>query len=104
MTDLTQYQICDLLNRPGPLWLAGISLPNALLVDVNLAGANLYQANLPGANLSHAKLHGANLKQAVLRGANLTGIRFCCRSVRNADVLPARDHCALRGWRPCGLW
>jgi uncharacterized protein YjbI with pentapeptide repeats len=39
MTELTQYQIYDLLNRPGPLWLFGIDLAKASLSGADLSGA-----------------------------------------------------------------
>jgi hypothetical protein len=34
MTDFTQYQIYELLNRPGPLWLRNIDLRGADLSKV----------------------------------------------------------------------
>jgi hypothetical protein len=39
VSELTRYQICDLLNRPGPLWLVRLDLSNA-----DLHKANLYKA------------------------------------------------------------
>jgi len=58
MTNLTPYQIADLLNRPGPLWLVGIDLSVANLSIANLIEANLIEANLIETILSKANLHG----------------------------------------------
>jgi len=44
MTNLTPYQIADLLNRPGPLWLHALDLSEANLNEVNLSEANLSKA------------------------------------------------------------
>ena len=68
MTELTAWQLYDLLNRPRPLWLAGCDLSGAYLKGANLSGADLQECNLTGANLS-----GADLSLANLTGANLTG-------------------------------
>jgi len=46
MTEITQFQIYELLNRPGPLWLRNIDLSGADLSKANLHGANLGGANL----------------------------------------------------------
>lgn len=39
MSELTKYQIYDLLNRPGPLWLVGIDLSATDLHNADLSGA-----------------------------------------------------------------
>ena len=41
MAELTQYQIYELINRPGPLWLRNIDLSGVDLSKANLRGANL---------------------------------------------------------------
>src|SRR5687767_9558828 len=41
--EFSRYELYNLLNRPGPLWLA-----RADLKDVNLEGVNLYGAILRG--------------------------------------------------------
>ena len=69
MTKLTPYQIYDLLNCPGPLWLTGIDLSNANLAVANLSGANLSGVNLTEANLSGADLTGAQGQVQSLQGA-----------------------------------
>ena len=73
MSDLTKYQIYDLLNRNCEhLWLAGIDLSEVNLIWVDLSKAILCSANLSGANLTLADLSGANLINANLTDANLT--------------------------------
>jgi len=67
----TSNDLYDLLNRPGPLWLAGADLSSANLSWANLSGAILIKADLSGADLNWAKLSGANLS-----GANLNGAKY----------------------------
>ena len=43
--DLSMYELYDLLNRPGPLWLVGIDLSEANLNKANLMGVNLVGPN-----------------------------------------------------------
>ncbi len=57
-----EWLLADLLNRPGPLWLAGLDLAHANLSHANLEGADLSGANLEGAHLEGAK----NLEKATL--------------------------------------
>jgi len=59
MTQFSIYQLFDLLNRPGPLWL----------VEANLSGVNLNGGNLENANLADANLRNALLFDALLTGA-----------------------------------
>lgn len=47
MTDLTRYQIANLMNRPGLLWLVGLDLSGANLTGVNLSGANVTGTLMP---------------------------------------------------------
>jgi uncharacterized protein YjbI with pentapeptide repeats len=94
MAELTKYQICDLLNRSGPLWLAGVDLSGANLwfADLhkaNLRGANLQKAALEGANLKGAKLEYANLQGAELVGANLQGAELNYANLRGAELAGA---------------
>lgn len=76
MAELTTYQIYDLLNRPGPLWLAGVDLSGVNLWFVDLQGANLRGANLKRAALEGANLQGAALEYANLQGAELVGVHL----------------------------
>ena len=46
MTEMSRYEILDLLNRPKPLWLVNIDLGDGNLSGVDLNGANLHMANL----------------------------------------------------------
>jgi len=83
--------LADLLNRPGPLWLAGLDLAGADLSQANLEYANLRNANLERANLEQAKLRsanlcGANLARADLRGANLEGADLTEANLEEADL------------------
>lgn len=68
--------LADLVNRPGPLWLAGLDLTRA----------NLSYADLSGAILSNTDLERANLEGTTLRGANLTGAILRHARLRNADL------------------
>ena len=72
----SHYELYELINRPGLLWLAKVDLSEA-----NLSGATLNEVNLSHANLSRADLRGtsfynANLCDANLRGANLADTSF----------------------------
>lgn len=40
MTNLTRWQIFDLMNRPKPFWLAGIDLSEVSLKGADLSGSN----------------------------------------------------------------
>ncbi len=76
--EFTKYELYDLLNRPGPLWLVGADLSEAYLKSVNLEGANLTEANLQeayldSANLRNTTLVGTGFFRAFLRGASLEG-------------------------------
>ncbi len=53
------------------VYLRGINLSDADLIETNLSGTYLSAANLKGANLTAANLSQAYLNQADLRGANL---------------------------------
>jgi hypothetical protein len=69
--EFTKYELYDLLNRPGPLWLV-----NADLSGADLRGAIINEANLSEANLSGADLSGAKLGYTNLSGANLSGAKY----------------------------
>lgn len=84
--ELTQYQLYDLMNRPGPLWLAKIDLSEANLEFANLKGANLYNANLRNADLRGANLEEANLCCADLSGANLSGANLKNANMTNVNL------------------
>ena len=51
MSNLTNYQIYDLLNRARPLWL----------VKINLSETNLWMADLSECNMSWCDLTKADL-------------------------------------------
>ena len=84
---LTQGQLIEILNRPGPHWLVAADLS-----QLNLAGANLQDANLIGANFTEAILvecrmvkvemdydtnfEKANMAKSILAGANIHGTSF----------------------------
>ena len=56
--------------------LAGASLRDLPLGEVNLMGADLRDSDMSGANLTRANLIGAKLQGASLVGANLSGARL----------------------------
>ncbi len=46
MTEMTNYQLFDLINRPSPLWLVkanfeGADLRNAILYDANMKNVTM---------------------------------------------------------------
>lgn len=89
--DLRSWLLADLLNRPGPLWLAGldlagVDLSRADLNHANLRKADLERANLAKANLRYADLSGANLARASLPGANLEGADLSEANLEGADL------------------
>lgn len=94
--DLGSWLLADLLNRPGPLWLAGLDLARVDLSQMDLKCANLrktdleqatlVKADLRGANLAHANLSGANLAHANLRDANLEGADLSEANLDEADL------------------
>jgi hypothetical protein len=89
--ELSRYQLCDLINRPGPLWLVKLNLrwanlSWANLIKANLNGAILRDANLSGANLSGAILINAYLRDANLHGADLTGADLSGADLINANL------------------
>lgn len=103
VAEFTRFQIYDLVNRGGPLWLPGIDLSEADLrwADLggaNLSGANLARARLLAANLSGARLTAANLAGAVLRGAGLQTADLRWADLHEADLSDADlNHVNLRG-------
>lgn len=74
--EFSKYELYDLLNRPGPLWLA----------FADLSGANLNRANLKGADLTGANLAKTNLDFANLQGAYLDGTLFIEANLRAANL------------------
>ena len=85
------HLLTDLVNRPGPLWLAGMDLTrsNFSYADLSgaiLIGADLERANLEGAKLSGANLTGAILRHARLRGADLREANLSVADLSNADL------------------
>lgn len=114
--EYTPWQIAELINRPGPLWLQGakfsgadlnntnlraanlvqadlslanlgmVDLTRADLTDANLDGANLYRANLSQAILSRAHIRRAHLNKAILYDANLKGADLEQSYLEDADL------------------
>jgi uncharacterized protein YjbI with pentapeptide repeats len=85
------HLLADLINRQGPLWLAGLDLTRANLSYADLSEAilistNLERANLEGANLPRANLSGANLRHARLRGADLSEANLSGSDLSGADL------------------
>lgn len=72
----TGYELYDLINRPGPLWLANADLHTAPLRGAPLRFADLSEADVRFADLRDADLRDANLARADLRDANVTGTRY----------------------------
>jgi len=83
------HLLADLINRPGPLWLAGLDLTRANLSYANLSGAILVGTDLERANLEGANLHGANLTGATLRHARLRGTDMSEVDLSGADLSEA---------------
>jgi hypothetical protein len=95
MAELTRWQIVDLINRPGKLWLVGFDLSGMNLSRANLTGAEMEGANLTGANLSRAVLDGANLEgailsKAVLGGASLVRVNLMGAKLIRTDLTGAK--------------
>lgn len=91
-SELSSWDIAELLNRPGPLWLMGANLSGANLSEANLQAANLSEANLTAAVLARADLSGANLI-----GADLTGADLCEANLTGARLLGSLRGANLRG-------
>jgi len=98
--EFTRYQLYDLINRPGRLWLRDVDLSGANLsattalngadlTKADLSGANLQNANLSGATLRGADLRGADLSGANLRGADLSGILYDEKTIWPVGFIPA---------------
>jgi len=66
--------------------LAGASLKNLALGEVNLVGADLCDSDLSRVNLVRANLTRARLKNASLAGANLDGARLDQCDFSNSDL------------------
>lgn len=93
-SEYTPWEIAELLNRPGPLWLVGAKLGGTNLRGASLQGANLHRADLAAARLSHADLSSADLREANLIGANLSrsiliGARLRRARLRRASLAAA---------------
>jgi len=65
MSNLTNYQIYDLLNRPKPLWLVKINLSQAVLWMADLSECNLSWADLTKTDLSWATLLNSSKRISV---------------------------------------
>jgi uncharacterized protein YjbI with pentapeptide repeats len=90
------HLLADLINRPGPLWLAGLDLTRANLSYADLGGAiliraDLERANLEGVNLREANLIGAILRHARLRGADLSAADLSGADLSGADLEGVRN-------------
>jgi len=101
---MANIEQAEILNRGAAEWnkwrqknrtvypdLVGITLPYALLDEVNLENANLLEANFQGASLARANLRNTNLKdarlrRATLRDANLTEVNLYGADLREADL------------------
>jgi uncharacterized protein YjbI with pentapeptide repeats len=78
------------------IWLVGVKLPSAMLVDTHFEGANLSdahfeQADLDGAHLDGAFIDGADFGQASLflatmKGAFISGSQFAGAGLQYADL------------------
>ena len=84
------------LTVPGEskerVYLGGINLEEAILIDANLKGAFLN-----GANLTEADLIGVNLTGASLDSANLTGAKLCRTTLpKEINLDPNRDCIKIR--------
>lgn len=66
--------------------LAGASLRDLPLGEVNLMGADLCDSDMSGANLARANLVKAKLQGASLVGANLRGARLEHCNLSNSDL------------------
>lgn len=84
------YELYDLLNRPGPLWLAYADLSGKYLTEANFVGANLRGANLKGAVIVRADLRRANLEEAHLDRADLRGALYDSQTRWPAGFDPGR--------------
>ena len=73
MAELTRWQVLDLLNRKGPLWLTG----------VDLSGLNLSRANLEGADLVLTYVTNSLSFTRLVVGDNLYYPRFLRASYRD---------------------
>ena len=92
-SEYSPWDLAQLLNRPGPLRLAGAELAGA-----NLSGADLRLADLQRANLAAARLGGADLTRADLSGADLTGADLTGAQLTGALLPSARlREAKLRG-------
>lgn len=80
------HLLADLINRPGPLWLAGLDLTRANLSYADLSGAMLSSADLERANLEGTNLHGANLTGAILQHARLRSADLSEADLSGADL------------------
>ena len=87
MAELTRWQIVDLLNRPGILWLVGIDLSGLNLSRADLTGADLEGANLTGTILARAILDGANLEGALMNKAVLGGASLVRANLLSAKMI-----------------
>jgi hypothetical protein len=83
---LTDRQVLDLFNRPGPLQLPGAELAGRFLPRVGLRGANLEQADLSSAHLVGADLSGASLRLADLSHSNLAGAKMDSANLFATDL------------------
>ena len=84
-----------LIDFPGTLDLAKVSIPEAHLFRADLSGAilhyaNLSRASLVGADLSGAGLIGANLSDAGLVGADLSYAMLLDANLTGADLSGAK--------------
>jgi uncharacterized protein YjbI with pentapeptide repeats len=73
---LSESQLYDLLNRPGPLWLRWIEVSSFDFGD----------ANLKDAQLGHARFNQCWFSKTILKGANLGKAKFIDCIAPDADM------------------
>ena len=113
---LTKYQVFDLLNRPGPLWLADadfskaylgwVTIDHATLVGCNFSHAVVCRATLTNdylgaANFSNANLIGTDFSGSDLSGCNLCGADLTEAILFEVDLINATYNAATK-W-PAGF-
>jgi len=72
----TKYQMYDLINRPGPLWLVNADFSKAYLGWVTINGASISGCNFSNAIVCRAKLTNNFMAAVNFTDANLIGTDF----------------------------
>ena len=114
--ELTREQILDVIGRKGNLDgqdltgfalagadLGGVSLREAILMNVDLTGGSLKGADLTGAALAGAILAGVDASEANFAGADLAGANLDAASLQGANLQETDlSEASLRGARLIG--